>query len=176
MIALVASVLAVVSCAACDSSEAASTPPTPMPCSAIIDSADKVPDGFEATVLDSVSFPTYELPAGARRGAEGTDLEGLTFSKFGLVVRAEREVAVEVADDGGARVALDWPPTPAARVGGSLIVGPCRGSDSPQATDAEWVVFAGGVWVSKPACVTLRVTSGGDSAAHRLGIGTRCGS
>jgi hypothetical protein len=175
---LVASALTLVCCVACDSSEAASTLPAPLPCSAIIDSSDEIPDGFEATVLDSVSFPTYELPAGAgaRRGAEGTDLEGLTFSKFGLVVRAEREVAVEVADDGGARVALDWPPTPAARVGGSLIVGPCRGSDSPQATDAEWVVFAGGVWVSKPACVTLRVTSGGDSAAHRLGIGTRCGS
>jgi hypothetical protein len=176
MIALVASVLAVVPCAACDSSEAASTPPTPMPCSAIIDSSDKVPDGFEATVLDSVSFPTYELPAGARRGAEGTDLEGLTFSKFGLVVRAEREVVVEVADDGGARVALDWPPTPAARVGGSLIVGPCRGSGSPQATDAEWVVFAGGVWISTPTCLTFRITSGGDSATHRLGIGTRCES
>jgi hypothetical protein len=176
MIALVASVLAVVSCAACDSSEAASTPPTLIPCSAIIDSSDEVPEGFEATVLDSVSFPTYALDFGVRRGAEGTDLEGLTFSKFGLVVRSEREVVVEVSDDGGARVALDWPPTPAARVGGSLIVGPCRGSDSPQATDAEWVVFAGGVWISTPTCLTFRITSGGDSATHRLGIGTRCGS
>src|SRR6056297_3303718 len=94
MIALVASALTVAFCVACDSSEAASTPPAPLPCSAIIDSSDAVPEGFEATVLDSVSFPTYELPAGvgARRGPEGTDLEGLTFWKFGLVVRAEREV------------------------------------------------------------------------------------
>jgi hypothetical protein len=145
-------------------------------CGAIIDSSDEVPEGFEATVLDSVSFPTYALDAGVRRGAEGTDLEGLTFSKSGLIVRAEREVLIEVADDGDARVALDWPPTEAPRVGGSLSVGPCSGSDSQQATDAEWVVFAGGVWLSTPACVTLRVTSEGDSATHPLGIGTPCGS
>ena len=99
----------------------------------------------------------------------------MTFSKFGLVVRAEREVLVEVADDGGARVALDWPPTEAPQVGGSLSVGPCRGSDMQRATDTAWVVFAGGVWLSTPACVTLRVTSEGDSATHRLGIGTPCG-
>lgn len=176
LIVSAASALTVVWGTACESSDAASASPAVADCAAIIDSSDEIPEGFEATVLDAVSFPTYALDSGVRRGAEGTDLEGLTFSKFGLVVRAEREVLIEVADDGGARVALDWPPTEDPQVGGSLSAGPCSGSDSQQATDAAWVVFAGGVWLSRPACVTLRVTSVGDSATHPLGIGTPCGS
>ena len=84
MIVLAASVLTVVCCATCDSAQAAPAPPTRVDCAAIIDSFDEVPEVLAATFLDAVSFPTYVLDAGGRRGNEGTDREGLTFSVVGL--------------------------------------------------------------------------------------------
>lgn len=126
-------------------------------------------------MLEAVSFPTDEQPFGVRRGAAGSETDGLTFTKFGLVVHANKEVLLEITDAGGADFALDWGISGEPTVGGSITVGPCVGSDSQsKVDDAAWVVFAGGTWLSEPACVTYRVTSKDDSSTHRLGVGTAC--
>ena len=109
---LMAGAVVAACCVSCGSS---SQPPTSIDCAAIIDSTDEVPEGFEATVLEVVKFPTYELDAGVRRGSEGSDVERFTFSKFGLVIHAETDVVIEVEDAGGAEVALDWATTGAPR-------------------------------------------------------------
>ena len=107
------------------------------------------------------------LPSGhhqlGRSGQAGTDLEGFRFSKFGLLVRRDRIVSLEVVRAPGEAV-LDYGHAETPLRG--VRVGPCR-------SDREWVVFAGGVWVTEPGCVELAAASG-ETASVRVGVGLPC--
>ena len=98
-----------------------------------------------------------------RSGQSGTDLEGFRFSKFGLLVRRDRSVSLEVVRAPGEAL-LDYGHTDPPALG--VRVGPCQ-------SEHEWVVFAGGVWVTEPGCVELAAASG-ETASVRLGVGLAC--
>ncbi len=160
-------------CSACSSSSS-DGPTLALRCETIIDSMDAPADPYTEAVLDRIVFPMGPMTLGARRGSDGSGFEEFQFSKFGLVVRSGTQVVLEVEDADGAEFALAWgagfPPDKA----GSISVGPCQGSDSPQADDAAWVVFAGGIWLSEPACVTFSVSSDGLIETYDLEFDAAC--
>ena len=136
-----------------------------VPCSIAIDAVDDIGPTYETHGSGGgfVALPAGPLQLG-RMGSAGTEFESFRFSKFGLLVRRDRLVSLEVVSSPGDAV-LEYlhPDTPARAV----RVGPCR-------SDREWVVFAGGVWVTEPGCVELVATSGGESARARLAVGAPC--
>lgn len=108
-------------------------------------------------------MPTRDLGLG-RMGSAGSEFEGFRFSKFGLHVRRNRIASLEVVSAPD-RAILDYvhPDVP-ARV---VRVGPCD-------SEREWVVFAGGVWVTEPGCVEVLAASGNESVPVRLPVGAPC--
>ena len=111
-----------------------------------------------------VALPSGVLQLG-RMGSAGSKFEGLRFSKFGLLVRRDRVISLEVVSSPGKAV-LEYvhPDTPARAVS----VGPCISERE------EWVVFAGGVWVTEPGCVEFVAASGNETVRVRLPVGEAC--
>ena len=137
-----------------------------VPCSTIIDAVDDVGPSYAAHGSGGgfVALPSGGLQLG-RSGSMGSEFEGLRFSKFGLLVRHDRVVSLEVVEAPGEAV-LDYVhPDIGAR---AVRVGPCRSGDE------EWVVFAGGLWVSEPGCVELLAVSGDEIIPVRLPVGAPC--
>ena len=142
-----------------------------VPCSQSIDAVDDVGPSYVAlgSAGGFVALPSEGWrPSGilqlGRMGSEGSDLEGFRFSKFGLLVRHDRAVTLEVVTaPGEAVLTYGHPVTPA----GAVSVGPCR-------SDRQWVVFAGGVWVTEPGCVELLVSSGDERVRVPLPVGAPC--
>ena len=137
-----------------------------VPCASAIDAVDDVGPSYVTHGSDGgfVALPSGDLQLG-RMGSAGSKFEGLRFSKFGLLVRRDRVVSLEVVSSPGEAV-LDYvhPDTPAR----SVSVGPCSSERE------EWVVFAGGVWVTEPGCVELVAASGNETVPVRLPVGEAC--
>ena len=139
-----------------------------VPCSIAIDAVDDIgppyfahgSDGGFIALPSEGWLPSRTLQLG-RMGSEGSEFEGFRFAKFGLVVRRDRVVSLEVVNS-RAEAVLEYvhPDTP-ARV---LRVGPCRSDHG------EWVVFAGGMWVTEPACVELVAASDDERLLVRLAV------
>jgi len=67
-------------------------------CSGVIGSYDNAPDPFfSLRVLDVIALEPGPLDLG-REGEPGTPYEGLRFAKFGLIVRADRALILEIMD------------------------------------------------------------------------------
>jgi len=138
-------------------------------CSGVIDQSSELLAGSRlGVVLDAVALPVDPLQLG-RKGEPGTPFEGLRFAKFGLVVRADRTARIAITRVGAGRALLEWGVLAAPDVPTDIVeVGPCdRYGD-------DWVVFAGGLWVSEPTCVTLAVTSGGETVEVPLAVEAPC--
>ena len=142
-----------------------------MPCSHAIDAVDGIGPSYVArgSAGGFVALPSEDsLPSGllqlGRMGSAGSEFEGFRFSKFGLLVRRDRSVTVEVIGSPGKAVLEYVHPDVPARV---VRVGPCS-------SEREWVVFAGGVWVTEPGCVEVLAASGNESVAVRLPVGAPC--
>jgi len=142
-----------------------------VPCSQAIEAVDRVgpsyvrhgsAGGFVALPGEGL-LPSEVLQLG-RTGSGGSELEGFRFSKFGLLVRRDRSVSVEVIGSPGKAVLEYVHPAVSARV---VRVGPCS-------SEREWVVFAGGVWVTEPGCVEVLAASRGESVPVRLPVGAPC--
>ena len=143
-----------------------------VPCSIAIDAVDDIGPsywthgsngGFIALPSEGWN-PTRALQLG-RTGSPGSEFEGFRFSKFGLHVRRDRVVSLEVVDSPDEAVLEYVHPDTPARV---VRVGPCRSEHH------EWVVFAGGVWVTEPGCVELVAASGNETVRVRLPVGEAC--
>ena len=143
-----------------------------VPCSSAIDAVDDVGPSYVTHGSDGgfVALPSSGwLPSGVlqlgRMGSAGSKFEGLRFSKFGLLVRRDRVVSLEVVSSPGKAV-LEYvhPDTPAR----AISVGPCISERE------EWVVFAGGVWVTEPGCVEFVAASGNETVRVRLPVGEAC--
>ena len=142
-----------------------------VPCSQAIDAVDGIGSSYVARgpAGGFVALPSEGLlPSGllqlGRMGSAGSELEGFRFSKFGLLVRRDRSVSVEVIGSPGKAVLEYVHPDAPARM---VRVGPCR-------SEREWVVFAGGVWVTEPGCVEVLAVSGNESVLVRLPVGAPC--
>ena len=142
-----------------------------VPCSSAIDAVDDAgpsyvthgSDGGFVALLLGGWLPSGVLQLG-RMGETGSEFEGFRFSKFGLLVRRDRLVSLEVVNSPDEAV-LDYVhPDIRAR---SVRVGPCI-------SEREWVVFAGGVWVTEPGCVELVTASGNETVRVRLPVGEAC--
>ena len=143
-----------------------------VPCSTAIDEVDDIGPSYFAhgsgggfIALPSEGWlPSRTLQLG-RLGSAGSEFEDFRFAKFGLVVRRDRVVSLEVVGSPGEAV-LDYvhPDVPARK----LSAGPCRSEHG------EWVVFAGGVWVTEPACVELVAASGDERIRVRLAVASAC--
>ena len=137
-----------------------------VPCSTAIDAVDDVGlwYGIHGSRGGFVALPAGQLQLG-RMGEAGSELEGFRFSKFGLHVRRDRTVSLEVVNSPDEAV-LEYvhPDTPAR----SVSVGPCSSELG------EWAVFAGGVWVTEPGCVEFVAASGNEEVRVRLPVGAPC--
>ncbi len=137
-----------------------------VPCSTFIDAVDDIGPSYTAHGSGGgfVALPSGQIQLG-RSGSMGSEFKGFRFSKFGLLVRRDRVVSLEVVEAPGEAV-LDYVhPDVGAR---AVRVGPCRSGDE------EWVVFAGGVWLSEPGCVELLAASGDEVIPVRLPVGAPC--
>ncbi|MCY3643290.1 MAG: hypothetical protein F4Z54_09975 [Acidimicrobiaceae bacterium] len=170
---MVAVVVALVGCSGGGEQPAAVQAPATVdvPCSQVIDAVDSLgpSDVPHGSAGGFVALPSEgSLPSGVlqlgRVGSAGSELEGFRFSKFGLLVRRDRSVSVEVIGSPGKAVLEYVHPDAPARV---VRVGPCS-------SEREWVVFAGGVWVTEPGCVEVLAASRGESVPVRLPVGAPC--
>lgn len=140
-------------------------------CSGVIDTLEDAPDvvGFSKRLLDIVALPSVPLDLG-REGEPGTPYVGFRFAKFGLVIRADRALTLEIVDVQPGTAVMQWiplddPDRPTTR----LDVGPCPGDGD------DWIVFSGGLWASdEPTCVTVAITADGRTEQARIGIEAPC--
>ncbi len=159
--------------AACSTSAGPTTTTVPasrVSCDAFVDTFEPGDAGwYTQQVFDAIILPGVPLDLG-RDGEPGTPYEGLRFAKFGLVVRPDRRVTLEITDvdpgiavmEWGAFREAGWPTT-------RLEVGPCPGSGG------DWIVFAGGLWVSEePTCVTVAVGVDGRREEVEIGVEAPC--
>lgn len=132
-----------------------------------------------------IALPAEAMQLG-RWGLAGSDYEDYRFSKFGLHVRRFRQVSLEIVrapdeavlsygrNDVGPVVGLTVGPCDTEgdecviKPTEHLMVGPC-GSDR-----GEWVVWAGGIWVTEPGCVELLATSDEEEISVWLAVGGSC--
>ncbi len=133
-------------------------------CSGYIDQLNEPPPSWHP-VLGAVAFPIDPVETG-RAGAQGTPYEGLRFAKFGLLVRTNTSVVLEVPKTGD--VLMEWTLAELGRPANVLRIGPCEGGG------ADWIVFAGGLWVAEPMCVVIAVTSGGQAEEAQVGVDHHC--
>lgn len=165
--------VAVVATACTAGSSSTTTEGTPatnrVDCSGVIDTIAQPGPSFSNEVLDVIALPADPLDLG-RDGDAGTPYEGFRFAKFGLVIRADRAVTLEIVDVQPGSAVMQWiplqePNQPTTQ----LHVGPCQGDGN------EWIAFSGGVWVTDdPTCVTLATTTDGRTEEVRLGVEARC--
>jgi hypothetical protein len=133
-------------------------PAAVLDCRHVIGTVAAPPPGF-TTLRDAAAFPTDRVLQ-----AEPDDRGGF-FAKTGLVVRAGVVVDVTVVDETAGRAEVGW---------GSPAV-PARHVRVPACPATEpWIAFAGGYFVTTPACVTVGVDADGGHDEARVAVGTRC--
>lgn len=137
-------------------------------CASAIDVVQVVPDGF--AVIDEVAA----LPIGAihglgRSGPDEGGLGEMRFAKMALLVGSNTEFSIEVSDESSTNALIAWSSATSTLPVSSLAAGPCldRGTD-------DWLVFAGGVWVLEPACVSLQFATSQGTTEVRLQVGAEC--
>jgi hypothetical protein len=136
-------------------------------CAASIFSESDQPDGYNV-VAPGVAVPTAPvLQANETRETAGVQR---LFAKWGLVVRTETVVDLQVGRGWEDRARIQWGWATAASPGIAVHVPACP----RPAGQVQWLSFAGGTWVAQPACVPLVIRSQGQEVQVRLGIGTAC--
>jgi hypothetical protein len=144
---------------------AASPPAVTLRCADAIATADAVPGGY------SVRLGRVALPTGRVLGTKTTgkrDPGARLFAKHGLLVRPGRASALVVPDAWKGRLSIEWGSS--GRRTGHLRIPRCPAPGN----GARWLVFAGGFYVARKACVPLRVKAGTASRTVHIAIGKRC--
>jgi hypothetical protein len=90
------------------------------------------------------------------------------FAKDGLEVASGASVALEVPPRWRGHLHIGWG-SPAPRVD-RLLIDNCRPPDPSR----PWLVFAGGYFVDRPACVAVAVTAGAKTEIVPIGAGAAC--
>lgn len=134
-------------------------------CDGSIDRIDQLPKDY-SQVLGVVAFPMVPVETGGRVGPKDSYYYGFSFAKFGLLTRLDSAISLTAPTSGD--VLFDWALNESGRPANSLQIGPC------EIDGAGWVVFAGGVWVARPTCATITVTSGEETAQVQIGVDRPC--
>ena len=107
--------------------------------------------------LDAAALPTRRVLQASDSG------DGWLFAKVGLYVRPH--LTVELAVEPPVEGAIDYGPGDRTE---RIVLSPCT------RTPGRWLVYPGGYYVRKPACLTIRVRAGGGEAVARVPVGEAC--
>jgi hypothetical protein len=118
--------------------------------------------GHAVALLTSRSSRTA-LQTGATPGA---DPSVRLFAKNGLLVRTGVKSELIVAPRSPGKVTFMWGNNGVRPTTRHLVMS-CPG-------DGGWIVFPGGYYLAKPACVDLIVRTGGIDHRISVGVGTAC--
>jgi hypothetical protein len=122
-------------------------------------------------VLGVVALPTapaYEALQTSRTGMRG---RLRLFAKTGLAIRPHTRFELVVPPELRQRMAISWGNAGDPPPRGRFVVNDCgRG----KTTGSKWLVYAGGYYVSHPACLPLVVVAGGRRRRVRTGVGAPC--
>jgi len=123
------------------------------------------------TVLGVVALPTAPAYTALQTSRTGMHGRLRLFAKTGLLIKPRTRFELRVPAALTRRMAISWgnagDPPPRSR----FVVDDCgRGTT----TGSRWLVYAGGFYVSHPACVPLEVIANGRRARVRIGVGTPC--
>ena len=144
-----------------------SSPSTPdqIPCTPLIFEESEMPVGYRL-VGEDVAIPEDRVLKVNESGE--TDPAAKLFAKWGLVVRDGAVVDIQVASPWEDKARIGWGPpfVPAT----SAQVRACA---SPEG-QYQWLVFAGGTYVAREACLPLTIRSRGQEVQVQLGIGVPC--
>lgn len=143
-------------------------------CMGAIDILDAPPDRW-SPVLDVIAVPDEVL----QRGRFDEEM-GRRFSKFGLVIRADRAFVFSVAESSQPNVLMGWGtgaglPVPSIEFTGCS--GVCETDfqpNCPLGESGQWVVYAGGLWTTDAACIDVEVVADEQTATARLPVGVEC--
>jgi hypothetical protein len=138
-----------------------------LPCQDVIAWPDLKDLTDYSKVLGRVALPTKSA-LGAVRQSDSAEAATAYWSKQGLVIKWGARVAMTVPRAWRGRMAIGWG-SPAAPTEHLLIAG-CKAGQDPGA----WLAFAGGFWVSEPACVPLIVDVGQRRQRVHIGVGAAC--
>jgi hypothetical protein len=118
-------------------------------------------------VLGRVALPT-KTALGAVRLSDSTAAATAYWSKQGLVIRWDAQVDLIVPRAWRGRMAIGWgsPATPTQH----LVISGCTVGSTP----GKWLAYAGGFWVSEPACVPLIVEADHRRQRVHIGVGAAC--
>ena len=135
-------------------------------CQEYVDNAG--PEAPDRVVLGVVSLPVSPSVQQLRTGLPDRANPRL-FAKHGLSVRAGTSFDLIIVDPTDGQVAMGWGNANEVEPGLHLSVRAC-----PAAGSSEWLAFAGGYYLDRPACITLIVRTAQDEARVRIGVGTAC--
>ncbi len=138
-------------------------------CSSHIDVVSDVPEGFRVVQEVSAINSTIVHQQG-RQGTDAAPESPLRFSKIALLVRPNQIFQVSVGEGSPEPTRIGWSLATSSSPVQRVSVGPCAGDSD------LWLVFAGGVWVTKPSCVELVFQSSNGNTSVLLSIAKQCGS
>lgn len=172
-------VAAVLVLASCDS-PSPGEPPTPSPTGTTeagvqdLDCANPIwagPGGTENTSGRGVpGLMALTFSGDMLQWHEGNaDDAGLHFQKTGLALRVDRPLQIAVPATLRGEAKISWG-TNSQQPTGTLRI---RGCPAPGPED-DWVVYPGGVWMAKPQCLPLEVSSTGGKTTVDIPVGAPC--
>jgi hypothetical protein len=139
-------------------------------CNQAIDHSDPASTGLHV-VLGVVALPTapnHETLQTSRTGMHG---RLRLFAKTGLVIKPHTRFELVLGARQRRRMAISWGNADTSPPRGRLIVNDCGRGET---TGSKWLVYAGGYYVSHPACLPLVVVAGGRRQRVRIGVGAPC--
>lgn len=151
-------------------------PPRAFNCTGAIDVLDEPPEDW-SSVLDVVAFPGDDVLQRGRSDEES----GRRFSKFGLVIRADRSFVLSVAESSRPNALIGWgvgSDVPAASIEFAGCSGVCETDfqpNCPLGETGQWVVYPGGMWTVDAACIGLDVMVEDATVEVPIPIGVECG-
>lgn len=144
-------------------------------CADPIDILDEPPDGW-LPVLDVIALPDDSI----LEWGSLDDEVGRTFSKVGLVIRADEPLTMSIADASLPNAVMGWNDGSTAP-GVAIEIPGCSGTcatdhqpNCPLGESGKWIVYPGGVWTIEPACVQIEIAAGKRSTTAELPIGVEC--
>jgi hypothetical protein len=152
--------------------------PTPSDSIAVLGCQDVIGSEAAPPPQSSIILGGVALPTGrALQASPNSDPHATLFAKDGLFIRRGVSFDLLVPDQWRGRLTLSWGSL--AKPTGHLRIPACRPtqrmpSSSRWDPSDDWLVYPGGYFVSKVACVSVVVRAGQAEQTVRIGVGASC--